>query len=198
MNRLIQRASLYSVLLALISVGGVDAQSLDGLPISEIRYEGLTSLAAETLDFYLGLEVGAAMNAANLNSKIRELWETKLVDDISIDAAKSDTGVILVVSIRERRTLQSIEYVGLKKISRTDVIDRISKDRIDLREGDPLSRGEVNRLKAAIESLYAEKGFRLAEATFVIESDSGSADRIVFTVDEGRPLTLESLLSRNP
>ena len=39
-----------------------------------------------------------------------------------------------------------------------------------MREGDALNMGELYRLKAAIEQLYSDKGFRLAEATFSVET----------------------------
>ena len=78
-----------------------------------------------------------------------------------------------------------IEYQGLKRVSRNDIADRIIKDRIRVREGDPLSRGELDRLKAAVEEIYREKGYRLAEASYTIEEVSPGDRRVFFSIDEG-------------
>jgi outer membrane protein insertion porin family len=166
-------------------VHAVWAQGLNGQPIQEIVYEGLASLTEDTLNYYLGLAEGEIYDAATLNEKIHALWGRNLVDDIKIESSATDGGVRLTVTIRERPILRSIEYEGLKRISRSDINEKVISDSIRVREGDSLSLGELHRLKAAIEELYAEKGFRLAEANYTIEEASRSDRRVTYTIDEG-------------
>ncbi len=173
------------LLVPAVAPAQTESASLAGSEIREVVFEGLQSLAAESLEFYLEVAVGKPYSPALLNAKIHELWEKRLVDDIAVDAQPVDGGVRLTVSVQERPILRSVEYVGLKRVSRTDVSDRVSKDAINVREGDPLSLGELNRLKAAIEELYAEKGYRLAEANYLLEAVSPTERRVTFTIDEG-------------
>ena len=81
--------------------------------------------------------------------------------------------------------MRSIDYDGLKRVKRADITDKISEERIRVREGDALNMGELYRLRAAIEDLYAAKGFRLAEASFSIEEVSPTDRRVYFSIDEG-------------
>lgn len=179
------RSSLVCLLLAVGLVNPAGAQELNGQPIQEIVYEGLQALTEDTLNYYLGLAVGEPYDVYDLNDKIHALWTRNLVDDVKIDASQAPAGVRLVVTIRERPILRSIEYEGLKRISRTDINEKIISESIRVREGDSMSLGELHRLKAAIEELYAEKGFRLAEANYTIEEASRSDRRVVYTIDEG-------------
>ncbi len=161
------------------------SQGLSGQPIQEIRYEGLEGLAPETLDFYLDIAVGKAYDKKALNDKIHDLWEKQLLDDIATEASPVAGGVLLLVTVKERALLHSVEYVGLKRVSRSDIADRIARENIRVRESDPLTLGELNRLQKVIESLYREKGYRLARAVYELETVSTTERRVTFTIDEG-------------
>ncbi len=178
-------ALLIGLLIAGALVIPARAQNLEGQPIQEIVYQGLASLTEDTLNYYLGLAVGDPYDSGTLNEKMHALWTRNLVDDIKIETAQAEGGVRLVVTIQERPVLRSIEYEGLKRISRSDINEKVLSDSIRVREGDSMSLGELHRLKAAIEELYAEKGFRLAEANYTIEEANRSDRRVVYTIDEG-------------
>ena len=173
------------VACAWLAGGVLGAQTYEGRPVQEIVFEGLDALSEGTVRFYLGLEEGAEFTAASLNERIHLLWERNLIDDLEVEAQDVPGGVRLVLRIEERPTLSSVEYVGLKRIERGDITDRIARDLIRVREGDPLNRSELYRLKETIESMYAEKGFRLADAEFQLEELADGSFRVTYTVDEG-------------
>ena len=158
-----------------------------GRIIREIRFQGNEMLPDETLGYYLGLEAGQPLDEDELNQNIRELWDRSLIDDIQVEATPTaDGGVDVVITIKERPILRSISYEGLKRVAKTDIQDKLSTQRIRLREGEPMSLGELQRVKAIIEELYGEKGYRFAQARYIVE-DVGSPHekRVIFTVDEG-------------
>lgn len=169
------------------------AQRLQGQTIREVRFEGLESLAPDTLKYYLGIQEGETFKLNQFNSQVHSLWDRQLIDDLRVEAEESPEGLILTVTVRERPTLRSIEYVGLKRLKNADINDKISEERIRVREGDALNMGELYRLKHAIEEAYAEKGFRLAEATFTIEELSVTDRRVTFNIDEGDKVRVEDI-----
>ena len=77
-------------------------------------------------------------------------------------AIPTAAGVRLVITVAERPVLRSIDYEGLKRISKTDLQDKLTTQRIRVREGEPLSLGELQRVKTLIEEMYGEKGYRFA------------------------------------
>lgn len=176
-------------LLALLSLwlpaAGLAQGNLEGLPIREIEFVGLHALPESTLLFYLEVEEGESFSTQGINDGLHALWEHGLVDDITMSAEPSGDGVKVTFTVRERPLIAELEYDGLKRVNNSDVLDLIARKRIRLQEGDTLDLGELYRLGAAIEDLYAEKGFRLAEVRYAVENISPTERRVVFTIDEG-------------
>jgi outer membrane protein insertion porin family len=158
--------------------------------IRAIEFRGLVSLAEETMRFYLGLEEGAELDLEKLDKSVHELWDRRLIDDIKIERVPEGDGARVIVTVVERPLLRSIDYQGLKGISRTDVNERIAKDQIDVREGDALDLGELKRLEGVLEEMYRDKGFRFADASYELEVVSPNERRAIFTIDEAEKVRI--------
>lgn len=191
------RLVLAALLLVQVTASGQvgPLAEFEGRTVSAVEYQGNRTLAEETLRYYLGIEEGSVLDQKELNRRLRELWDTGLVDDVKIEGrlAEDGTGVILTVTLEERPILASIDYEGLKRVSRTDIEDRIGTDRIQVYEGDNLRLGELKRLERSIEELYREKGFRFADAQFTVEPVSAGEQRVTFSVDEGNRVRIEDI-----
>jgi outer membrane protein insertion porin family len=168
-----------------VDVGGDGPAGFEGRTISAVEVTGLQNLSEDTLLYYLDVAPGQTLRQGSLNSRIKSLWERELVDDVTIRYAPDGGGVRLFVHVVERPILRSVDYQGLKKLNRGDVQDKIVDERIAVREGSPLAMGELARLEAAIEELYADKGYRFAEVDYTLEPSGPAEVRAVFTVDEG-------------
>lgn len=160
--------------------------TLVGKPLRQIRFEGLVQLAEESLRYYLGLEEGKPYDPVTLNNKIHDTWtNSQLLDNIQVEAEPFEDGVSLLITVEERPSLVSIEYQGLKKLNRGDIGDELDRQRIELYEGLPLEQGEVARLEAAIEKMYADRGYRFADVHVESETVGPGEVRLTVTVDEG-------------
>lgn len=165
-----------------------DAASLEGRVVREIVVTGST-LTPDTVRHYLfGRDSGDApiLDNARLNERVETLWRRELIDDIQIFAEPvGDDGVRLRVAIRDRKTLLSINYIGLKRVTNSDIKERIDRERVIAYEGQPLARGELERLTAVIEDMYREKGFRFAQVDYSLEEVTAGQVRATYTIDEG-------------
>jgi outer membrane protein insertion porin family len=163
----------------------VVAPAMSGKKIAALEFKGLKTLSEETLLYYLGLEIGQTLDEERLNKSIKSLWDRGLVDDLKIDYTPVAAGVKLTITVQERPILRSIDYEGLKRLSKTDVQDKIATQRIKVHEGEPMSLGELQRVKTLIEDLYREKGYRFAQASYTVQDLAGNDKKVVFKVDEG-------------
>ncbi len=158
----------------------------EGETISSIQFVGNRTLPDETLRYYLDIEAGQPFSRARLDDNIKRLWDRELIDDISVEALEAEGGgVRLVIRVQERPTVRTVKYEGLKRISQSDLDDRLASERVQVREGGPLNLGELYRIKSVIESLYSEKGYRFAQANFQIEPAADGEQQVIFTIDEG-------------
>jgi outer membrane protein insertion porin family len=166
-----------------------------GRTIQAVEFHGTEGqLSEETLLYYLGLQIGQPFDEALLNRKIKELWERSLVDDIRVDAEPAaNNGVKLTITVKARPILRSVSYEGLKRISKTDIQDKLSTQRIRVREGEPMSLGELQRVKGLIEQLYADKGYRFAQARYTVEDVGPNEKKVTFSVDEGNRVRIDDI-----
>jgi outer membrane protein insertion porin family len=164
---------------------GQEPENLEGRPIVEIEFSGLRLLPEDSAAFYLGVAEGTILNWEELNDNIHRLWERRLIDDIDVQAIPQGEGVKLLITMLERPLLTEVEYVGLKRISQSDIEDQIGRFQIRVLEGDSLDLGELYRLGGAIEDIYAEKGYRLALVQYTIREVSPGERKVTFTIDEG-------------
>src|SRR5215218_7105886 len=187
------RRLMAASLLPLLLSGGVRAARAQALPqpsangrtIEGIEFKGLKGLSEETLRYYLGLAQGEPLNEETLNKNIKQLWDRNLVDDVQVESVPTAAGVRLVITVVERPVLRSIDYEGLKRISKTDLQDKLTTQRVRVHEGEPLSLGELQRVKGLIEQMYGEKGYRFATAQYTVEDVGPNEKKVVFKVDEG-------------
>ena len=158
--------------------------------VTGVEFRGLRLLAEETVRYYLGLVDGKDLDEGALNRSIEELWRRNLIDDLKIERIAAEGGVRLIVTVTERPILRSLDFKGLKRLSRTDITERITKESISVREGSPISMGEIKRLQTTIEEMYREKGFRFAKADFLMEEVAPTERRVVFTIDEAEKVRI--------
>lgn len=174
-----------SALLCLALRAPAAASEFDGRTIRAIEIEGLELLGPEAILYYLGLAQGETLDEGLLDAKIRELWAKSLIDDLEVAALPEGDGVKLHLRIKERAVLRSVEYVGLKRLSKTDIEDRIGREHIDIGEGRPLDRGAMAQVKHLLEGMYGEKGYRFAAINIEYEPLGKGEVRAKVTVDEG-------------
>lgn len=198
----IVRRLLVVLLLPSLLSGGFSARAqapqpppapVNGRTVEAIEFKGLKTLTEETLRYYLGIQPGQPLDEDALNRNVKQLWDRSLVDNIEVESVPSPAGVRLVITVVERPLLKSIDYDGLKRISKTDLQDKMTTQRIHVREGEPISLGELQRVKSLIEQLYAEKGYRFANAQYAITEVGSNEKKIVFTVDEGNRVRISDL-----
>ncbi len=168
---------------------GLEAQSrYAGQLIQAVEYEGMVTLTEDTMDHYLfgrQTEGPPRLDPEDLDDRLLKLWSRELIDDIQIEVEPVPDGVKLIVRIQERPILVSVEYLGMKRVNRSDIIEAADRERIEVYENQPLKLGEVRRLKYAIEELYKEKGFRFADVSYRFEEVGRGQTRVTFTIDEG-------------
>jgi outer membrane protein insertion porin family len=192
----VTRRLLAALLLPLVLCGGVPVgaqEPVSGRTIESIEFRGLKALSEDTLRYYLGLEPGQPLDEEALNQSIKRLWERNLVDDVAVESVPTPAGVRLVITVAERPVVRSIEYEGLKRISKTDLQDKMTTQRIRVLEGEPLSLGELQRIKTLIEEMYGEKGYRFATAQYTVEDLGPNEKKVIFTVDEGNRVRISDI-----
>jgi outer membrane protein insertion porin family len=158
-----------------------------------LRVLGYQTVSPETIAHYLGVRVGDPYDPEKIRSNFQALWDVGLLENVSVEAERGPGGVTLVVTIEERPTISAIEYSGNKKVSTSDIRDKLKEQKIDVKQGAPLSLREIAKTRSAIADLYVEKGFRSATIDYRIDDVSKTEKKVVFVIDEGEKVKIASI-----
>jgi outer membrane protein insertion porin family len=158
-----------------------------------IRVAGYQTVSPETIAHYLGVKVGDPYDAEKIRQNFQALWNVGLLENLSIEAERGASGVTLVVTIEERPTVKEVAFDGNRKLSSSQIKDRLKEDKVEIRTGAPLSLKDIARTRSAISDFYLEQGFRSATVDFKIEDVSKTEKKVVFAIDEGDKVKIASI-----
>ena len=158
-----------------------------------IRVVGYQTVSPETIAHYLGVKVGDPYDPEKIRQNFPALWEVGLLENVSVEAERDAAGVTLVVSIEERPTISNVDFTGNKKVSTSQIRDRLKEQKVEIKQGAPLSLRDVAKARSAIADLYIEQGFRSATVNFRIDDISKTEKKVVLTIDEGDKVKIASL-----
>ncbi|HZI66711.1 MAG TPA: outer membrane protein assembly factor BamA [Thermoanaerobaculia bacterium] len=158
-----------------------------------IRVVGYQTVSPETISHYLGVKAGDPYDPEKIRENFPKLWEVGLLENLSIEAERDAAGVTLVVSIEERPTISVIDFTGNKKVSTSTIRDRLKEQKVEVKQGAPLSLRDVAKARSAISDLYVEQGFRSATVDFNVEDVSKTEKKVVFVIDEGEKVKIASI-----
>ena len=146
MKRTILFAALFAVLVA------VGASAWTPFRVDDIRLLGLQRVSAGTVFNLLPLSVGDVIDNVSVRQLVRGLFASGYFDDVTM----SRDGDILIVSVRERPSIESIELEGNKAIKTESLMEALSGQ--GLREGEIFKQATLERVGLELERSYVAQG----------------------------------------
>lgn len=151
MANLIKRISDFlrpAVLLTAIAYGS----SAFAFVISDIRVEGLQRISAGTVFGAIPYNVGDDIGIVEIRTIVRSLFDTENFDDVQVGR----DGNVLVIVIRERPTIDSIEFEGNKAIKTEALLEGLESS--GLSEGQIFKKVTLEHIASDLESQYVSQG----------------------------------------
>ncbi len=161
--------------------------------IVKILVRGGKTTAPETVGFYLGVKAGDPYDDDLIKRNFSKLWDSGLFEDVTLEKETSPEGVVLVATVVERPTVADLEFRGNKKLTTSQLKDKLKEGKAEIRVGAPVSLRDVAKAKAVLLEAYKAEGFRSAAIDATTENVSDLQRRIVFLVDEGDKIKIESI-----
>jgi outer membrane protein insertion porin family len=162
--------------------------------IAQIVVRGGKTTASETVGFYLGLKAGDPYDEELVKRNFTKLWDSGLFEDVSLEKETSPAGVILVANVVERPTVADLEFRGNKKLTTSQLKDKLKEGKIEIRVGAPVSLRDVAKAKSVLLEAYKAEGFRSVAIDATTENITDLQRRIVFLIDEGDKIKIESIV----
>jgi outer membrane protein insertion porin family len=171
-----------------------EAAKAPALPqLIQIVVKGGKTTAPETIGFYLGVKVGDPYDDEQIKRSFTKLWDSGLFEDVSLEKEVTQQGVILTANVVERPTIADLEFRGNKKLTTSQLKDKLKEGKAEIRVGAPVSLRDVAKAKSVLLDAYKAEGFRSAVVEAQLETVSPAQRRVVFNVDEGDKMKIESI-----
>ena len=153
--------------------------SASGFIISGIRLEGLQRVSAGTVFGAISYSIGDNVSSSELQGIARSIFKTESFDDVQIGR----DGNVLVVLLKERPSIDSIEFEGNKAIKTEALLEGLQGS--GLSEGQIFKKVTLDQIASDLERQYVSQGRYDASVEATVEELTRNRVAIKVDIYEG-------------
>src|SRR3990167_8713966 len=155
------------------------AWAIEPFTVKDIRVEGVQRTEAGTVFSYLPVKVGDILDDKQAATAIRSLYETGFFKDVRLEVEQG----VLIVLVRERPSIASIELNGIKDFPKEQLKDNMKY--AGLAEARIFDKGALDKAVQELKRQYVARGkYGVSVTTTVTELERNRVS-VVFNVVEG-------------
>jgi outer membrane protein insertion porin family len=163
------------------------ATAVEPFVVKDIRLEGLQRISAGTVFNYLPIKVGDRVDSQRTGEALRALYKTGFFRDVRLEREEDS----LIVFLRERPSIASIEFSGNKELSTEDLLE--SLEQAGFAQGRVFNRSTFDQVEQELRRTY----FAVGKYGVKIESTVTPLERnrvgISFDISEGAVATIKQI-----
>ncbi|RFC35570.1 MAG: Beta-barrel assembly machine subunit BamA [Candidatus Nitrotoga sp. SPKER] len=155
------------------------AIAIEPFVVKDIRVEGIQRTEAGTVFSYLPVKVGDKLDDEHAAAAIRALFATGFFKDVRLEVQQG----VLIVLVRERPSIASIEINGVKDFPKDTLRDNLKS--VGLADGRIFDKSALDKAEQELKRQYIARGkYGVKFSTTVTELERNRVS-IVFNVVEG-------------
>ena len=138
--------------------------------------------------------------AETVRADFRRLWDTKFLDDLSIEAtdytfSNGVIGKLITYHLEERERIKVVTYEGSQAIDRGAIEEALRERNLQLRPDGFLDQQTLSRVKGVVRELMAERGFVSAQVAHTVTARGGGPKLVdlAFRITDGPRIALRDV-----
>ncbi len=159
--------------------------------IKDIQVEGSRRVHDAVILGRVKSTVGSTFNPSLLSEDIRAIFGLGFFDDVQLRVEDFEGGVKVVFVVTERPFVRDVDFVGHKKADRETL-----QEKIDIKLGSVYNPVDVQRAVEKLRDYYEDEGYFEVQITPNVEKFSDGDVRLVFSIVEGRQMTIDTIVFR--
>jgi outer membrane protein insertion porin family len=175
MYKLLRHILLLGLVLAPVSL-----RAFETFEVADIRVEGLQRISAGTVFNYLPVKVGDQLTTEASEAAMRALFRTGFFNDIYLERE----GNVLVVNVKERAAISSIEITGNQDLETEALLDGL--EQIGLAEGRVFDRSLLDKVEQELQRQYYSSGKYSVRIDTTVTPLERNRVGILIDISEGR------------
>ncbi|MDZ4805184.1 MAG: outer membrane protein assembly factor BamA [Candidatus Eisenbacteria bacterium] len=176
-----QSKPVFRCLLALILVGAsslllpvLRAVAQGETRVRHIRVEGVESVDTLRVRSGIGIQTGDRYRPAAVRDGVKALYRLDLFSQVEVDADVMGDSIDLIVRVKELPRVSAVEFSGNKELDADKLREKLTG--YSSRTAGP--RTQIDAV-AALNEMYREEGFPLAEVTASFTPGPRASDRVL-------------------
>ncbi|HYQ70452.1 MAG TPA: outer membrane protein assembly factor BamA, partial [Gammaproteobacteria bacterium] len=178
-------ALLRVLLLSLLLCGRVDA--FEPFVVQDIRVEGLQRISAGTVFNYLPIKLGQTVDTNDSIAAVSALFKTGFFNDVRLER----DGDVLVVFVKERAAISSIEIEGNKDLDTEELLEGLKQ--IGLAEGRVFDRSLLEKVEQELERQYFSRGKYAVRIKTTVTPLERNRVGILIDISEGQAARIKQI-----
>ena len=167
----------------------VYAQESPAREVTAVEVQGNHLISMATILAKVKTRPGDPFSQEVLDDDIRRLYATGFFTDVSTEVKEAEGGVLVRFVLKERPVVSGITMAGNKAL-REEAIRKV----LNSKENEMLDRRALKDDMEAIERLYREKGFQLAQVSNEVKVDEATNKAQVYvTIVEGKKIRVREI-----
>jgi outer membrane protein insertion porin family len=148
-----------SLLLALwlSPLGAQTLQTPDPNRIESVLVGGNRRIPSDTIRYNLQSKAGDLFNPAIIARDVKTLYALGYFEDVRVEEEQGQRGKIVRFVVDEKPLMRSVEFEGIKSITRSEILDKLRERKASLGQN-RLTTHKVRRAEGVIKEMLAEKG----------------------------------------
>lgn len=155
--------------------------------ISDIKVEGLRTVTPGTVFTYIPYHVGDDFTDADSTRVIDALYKTGFFSDVGVGRLNN----VLVIHVKERPTITSIEVKGNKKVE-TEKLQKALKA-IGLTQGHVLDPQALDKMKTELQRVYYSMGQYGVQIETTVKPLEDNRVSVLIDIYEGKPASIRKI-----
>jgi outer membrane protein insertion porin family len=173
-----------------------EAQPRPGAPaapivIKELTIEGNRRVQEAVILNRVKSTVGMPFNPTQTSEDLRNIFSLGFFDDVQLKVEDFEGGVRITFVVVERPFVRDVEFVGNERLATSDL-----QEKVDLKLGSVYNPVDVQRAGEKIKEAYEDEGYFEVQVSSEAEKFADGDVKVVFTVNEGRRITIEKIVLR--
>ncbi len=163
-------------------------------PVTQYEVNGLVSVSEQELEGILQPSLEQPFTTELYNKIISSLYGLEFFDLVTIVAERDrryENGVLLNITVQERRSIRSITFTGNKKKRKGALSDEIL-----LQTGDIITERDADLATTSLLSFYRTEGYPNATVESAVVNVPGNLVDVNFTITEGDQLVIGEITIR--
>ena len=155
--------------------------------VNDIRISGLQRVSAGSVFNVMPIAVGDTVDVYDLQTTAKTIFKTGQFDDIELGRE----GNTLIISLKERPSIASIELDGNKALKTEDLLKGL--DDAGLSQGQVFKRSIVNSLALEIQRQYVSQGRYGAKVDVSTDDEPRNRVSLSIEIDEGEVAEIKTI-----